>query len=140
MANLSWRIEVPADNQWYNTGIPVIAGQKLVMYPTTADSDLRWSIAFGDRRYELAIQDSHDLVIDKELTEDLPCVSGPDWLAGLQLRVVKSAGPRLHLDVESQFPELTVDNHFRTTAEAWDQHLQIHQLARMRQEELLKRP
>ena len=132
---------MPANNQWYKTGIPVIAGQKIIIRPTNYGdtAELRWSAGFGDYEYNLPEQ-SDGLELIREFTEDLAFVSGPDWLAGLEVRVVQHSAQSLTLDVEFQFPELSEEGHVRKTSEPWPEHLQLHGAALGRQKELLKRP
>jgi hypothetical protein len=140
----SWRVEVPADNEWHNTGISVIALQRLTIKPavnkTFEAGEGHWILGLGAFQLDvLAEPGAAARTMDYRLTEDLPFVSGPEWLASLRLRIAQHTAPSFTLDVETEFTDLAEHLHFRPDKRIriWEEHHQIHRLARQRLEEQL---
>jgi hypothetical protein len=75
IGNLSWRIEVPTDNEWHDTGIPVIAAQRVLIRPTNQQTytagEGYWSAGFGEYKFDVPEENEEsDREFDQELTED----------------------------------------------------------------------
>lgn len=144
--NLGWRIEVPTDDQWHETGIPVIASQKVTARPSIdkvyRENEGHYSVGFGDYQYE--VPEDKEIAsrrgFETELTEDLAFVTGPDWLGTLSLKVPRQADSTFSLDVGLEYQEIIPTGHYRKGAESWEEHIRLHQQTRMRQEEILKHP